>query len=91
MKNKGYLLVKEYEGIARISGFSKKKPAEGDYIAGKLSYSYDDKHMIKNPFDRYYVEQKLAFEMEKKLRESNKAYLVVKIYRGKYIIESIEI
>lgn len=88
---KGYFVIEDTEEGATISSFTDKKPRNKEYIKGELFYSYEDRHVIKNPFERYYVEQKLAPEMEKKLRESNEAYIVVKVYRGKYIIESIEI
>lgn len=90
-KKKGYFVIENHKESAKIIAFSKKKPKNSDFIRGELSYSYDGKHIIKTPFERYYIEQKLAPEMEKKLRNSNEAYLVVKIYKGKYIIESIEI
>lgn len=88
---KGYFIIKDTEKGAVIATFTDKTPENGEYIKGELFYSYEDKHIIKNPFERYYVEEKIAKEMEEKLRASNEAYLRVKIYKGKYVIESIEI
>lgn len=90
-KRKGYFIIEEHDGVGEIVKLTKKKPRGKDYIKGEFIYTYEGKHIIKNPFERYYVEQSLATEMEEKLRVASEAYLVVKIYKGKYIIESIEI
>ncbi len=88
---RGYLVIDETGGRARIISFQRKKPKKGDYIKGKISYTYKDKHYIDNPFKRYYVEESVAALMEEKLRKAEKAQLKVRVYKGKYVIDSIEI
>ena len=88
---RGYLTLGERDGRAEITSFQKKKPKKGDYIRGRISYTYGDKHYIDNPFKRYYVEESVAAQMEERLRKAEKAQLKVRVYKGKYVIDSIEI
>jgi len=88
---RGYLTIDEKEGRAQITSFQKRKPRKGDYIKGKINYTYKDKHYIDNPFKRYYVEESVAAQMEERLRKAEKAQLKVRVYKGKYVIDSIEI
>jgi len=90
-REKGYFIINEKDSLGEIVEFTRENPKEGDYIKGEITSTYNGKQWIKNPFERYYVEEKMAKEMEEKLRASNEAYLRVKIYKGKYVIESIEI
>jgi len=88
---RGYFIIEEEGGVAKIVKFQKRKPKSRDYIRGRISHTYKDKYYVDNPFKRYYVEEKVASEMEEKLRKAEKAQLKVKIYKGKYVIDSIEI
>lgn len=90
-RREGYLILEKRGGRGYITDFSEKKPKEGRYIKGSIYETYDGKYMIENPFKRYYVEQSKAEEMENKLKKSEKAYIIVKIYKGDYVIEGIEI
>lgn len=90
-KQKGYLLVEKDGTWSRISEFTKEKPETGDYVKGKLSYSYNNKTYFQNPFQRFYMEKEDAKKIENKIIKGKKSYIIVKIYRGKYVIESIEI
>ncbi len=92
LKNKnGYLIVKKDGEWSRITEFSEKKPDGMEYIKGKIRNSYKNKTYFENPFKRYYMEEGEAKKSEKKIIEGSKAYIVVKIYKGRYVIESIEI
>lgn len=88
---RGYFILEERGGIAHITSFQKRRPKKGDYIRGRISYTYEDKHYIDNPFKRYYVEESVAAQMEERLRKAERAYLKVRVYKGKYVIDSIEI
>lgn len=88
---RGYFTLEEKDGIAVITSFQKRKPKKGDYLRGRISYTYEDKHYIDNPFKRYYVEESVAAQMEAELRKAEKAQLKVRVYKGKYVIDSIEI
>lgn len=91
-KNKnGYLLMEKDGEWSRISGFSEEKPESGDYVKGKLGYFYKDRTHFQNPFRRFYMEKEDAEEIEKKITQGSNSYIVVKVYRGRYVIESIEI
>lgn len=88
---RGYFILEEKNGRAHITSFQKRRPRKGDYIRGRISYTYEDKHYIDNPFKRYYVEESVAAQMEEELRRAEKAQLKVRVYKGKYVIDSIEI
>ncbi len=88
---KGYLIVKRQGEWSRISGFYSEKPENIDYIKGKIRNTYKDKTYFENPFKRFYMEEGKAKEAEKMMAEGNRAYIVVKIYKGRYVLESIEI
>ncbi len=88
---RGYFTLEERGGIAHITSFQKRRPKKKDYIRGRISYTYEDKHYIDNPFKRYYVEESVAAQMEERLRKADRAYLKVRVYKGKYVIDSIEI
>ncbi len=90
-KIEGYLVVETRSGKGYITDFREKKPSGGQYIKGSVYETYDGKYLIQNPFKRYYVEQSKAEEMEDRLRDSEAAYIIVKIYKGNYVIEGIEI
>ncbi len=92
LKNKnGYFVVEKNGEFSRISEFYTEKAEADDYIKGKLGYSYDGKTYFENPFRRFYMEEKEAKKVEEKILKGSKAYIVVKIYKGSYAIESIEI
>lgn len=81
----------EIEKVAMVASFQKEKPKNKEYIKGTVSYTMNGKYLIKNPFERYYVEGKKAKKMETDLIKKEKAILKVRIYKGRYIIDSIEI
>ncbi len=88
---RGYFILEEEDGRAFLNSFQKRRPRKEDYIRGRISYTYEDKHYIDNPFKRYYVEESIAAQMEERLRRAEKAQLKVRVYKGKYVIDSIEI
>lgn len=88
---RGYLIVKKSGEWSRISEFSQEKPEDTEYIKGRIRNSYKGKTYFENPFKRYYMEEGEAKNSEKKIIKGSKAYIIVKIYKGRYVIESIEI
>lgn len=94
------VLEKHPDGTARIADLVadiKQLPAGKDFLKVKYSYysqDYNQKtkefektgfHVIKLPFDRFYLNERLAPEAEKEVRESTRpgqAFVRVKVYRN---------
>ncbi|MBB5034661.1 GDYXXLXY domain-containing protein [Prosthecobacter vanneervenii] len=64
------LLTPGADGIATISALSLTPPADGAYIRLRAGYVYSDKASIEWPFDRFYVNEKLAPEADKWFAEN---------------------
>lgn len=64
------LLTTGADGLATLSGVSLTPPASGDYIRVKARYAYNDKVSFEWPFDRFYVNEKLAPEADKWFTEN---------------------
>jgi uncharacterized membrane-anchored protein len=58
------------DGFATVSTLSLTPPASGDYIRVKSGYVYENKAHIAWPFDRFYVNEKLAPEADKWFAEN---------------------
>lgn len=87
----GYLILKKDGEWGKITEFSNGKPENMEYIKGKIRNTYNNKTYFENPFKRFYMEEGKAKETEKKIAEGDRSYIVVKIYKGRYVLESIEI
>ena len=84
------------DGFARFTSASSKRPEGGDWLEGKSSYSSSDKHVrVQVPFDRFYMEEKLAPKAEQAYREHSRnggerdAYAIVRIRAGLGVIEQV--
>ncbi len=80
------LVTTDDEGFALISGISRECPAAGDYFKTKIRFGYNPVH-IKIPFDRYYMDEKLAPRAEAEYRRHSRrnksdAYVAVRIKSG---------
>lgn len=75
-------------GFATIEKTSKEKPQNVDYIKAKMKYSH-----LQLPFERYYMEEKLAPRAETVYRERARkdAYIKVKVKNGNTVIEGLYI
>ncbi|MCX7709803.1 MAG: GDYXXLXY domain-containing protein [Clostridia bacterium] len=88
-------------GYARFTGISRTVPENGEYIKTKVAYVYDEnggqKHVqIEAPFDRYYMEEKMAPQAEreynKHVRDRNdNVYVTVKVLSGSAVLERLYI
>jgi len=58
------------DGLATITHVSLTPPASGDFIRLKTGYVYDRKATIQWPFDRFYINEKLAPEADKWFAEN---------------------
>ena len=76
------------DGFATIEKSSKEKPQNADYIKAKMKYSY-----LQLPFERYYMDEKLAPKAETVYRERARkdAYIKVKVKNGNAVIEGLYI
>lgn len=83
------------DGFAIISGFSLKPPSNGDYIRVKAINVYNDKVVIDWPFERFYVNEKLAPEADKwfaeNIRTSKGLTAEVRVYNGRAVLADLSL
>lgn len=92
------ILHKDSIGFAQISTLSKEKPLlEKDYIKSTIRYVDGGKSLIVHidyPFDRYYINERMAGPLEKVLTENQRDtskvnYAQVRIRSGQAILEEV--
>ena len=84
------------DGFARFTSVSSKRPASGDWLEAKSGYSAVTSHVrVEVPFDRFYMEEKLAPKAEQVYRDHSAnggerdAYAIVRIRAGLGVIEQV--
>ena len=84
------------DGFARFTSASPNRPASGDFLEAKSSYSAGDNRVrVDVPFDRFYMTEKLAPDAERVYREHSAnrrerdAYAIVRIRDGLGVIEQV--
>ncbi|MCX6850825.1 MAG: GDYXXLXY domain-containing protein [Verrucomicrobia bacterium] len=81
------------DGFATASSLSPTPPASGDYIRVKTGYVYEDKAWIEWPFDRFYVNEKLAPEADKWFAENIRSVqgitAEVRVFNGRAVLEDL--
>lgn len=91
------ILEKDQEGYAKLADIKLKKPKNGHYFTTKILYSDKDEEgnhqvYVDIPFDRYYMEEKLAPQAEQSYREEmDNAYLTVRFLKGFGVVEQLYI
>lgn len=89
------LIENDTNGFARIKGVMIARPPTGDYINVKTRYSVSPTNVfIQLPFDRYYLNEKLAPAAEAAyLKHSGHgqqaAYATVRVQNGRAVIEEL--
>lgn len=87
-------------GFATVEALFSEKPEGGSYIKTQIRYSYasnETSYLIKLPFDRFYMPEKLAPEAERAYQKANRrgdtqsAAAVVRVWRGDAVIQDLEI
>lgn len=85
-------------GFAQIGDVYQKPPADEPFITATVQYTqpYENQLVIHYPFDRYYVEESQAPEIEKRYREafqdsSKVAYALVAVKNGKAVLKELVI
>ncbi|WP_341878016.1 GDYXXLXY domain-containing protein [Defluviitalea saccharophila] len=88
-------LDKDQKGYAKFAGIQLEKPKQGNYFATKILYSFEDDYgkqeiHVEIPFDRYYMEEKLAPKAEQVYREEiDNAYLTIRFLKGFGVVEQL--
>lgn len=81
-------------GFAVITGARSERPREGDYIKARITYVSGKTLHLRFPFDRYYMNEKLAPEAERAYREHSRrgkldAFIKVRVSGGFAVIEDL--
>ena len=83
------------DGFATISSLSLTPPASGAYLRLKSGYVYDNKASIIWPFDRFYVNEKLAPEADKwfaeNIRSAQGITAEVRVLNGRAVLEDLSL
>ncbi len=81
------------DGFATITSLSPTPPASGDYVRVKTGYVYSDKTNISWPFERFYVNEKLAPEADKWFAENIRSIqgitAEVRVLNGHAVLEDL--
>lgn len=94
------LVATNAQGFATFSGMSLDRPDHGDYISVTARYHHSNQSnlAVRVPFDRYYMNEKIAPEAERVYREhsrasradeSRDAYVTVRVRRGFAVLEEL--
>ena len=83
------------DGLAAISSLSLTPPASGAYICLKAGYVYSDKTNIDWPFDRFYINEKLAPEADKwfaeNIRSAKGIIAEVRVLNGRAVLADLSL
>ncbi|MFN0080493.1 MAG: GDYXXLXY domain-containing protein [Prosthecobacter sp.] len=84
------------DGLATITSLSLTPPATGDYIRVKAGYSYDNKTTsIDWPFERFYINEKLAPEADKwfaeNIRSAKGIIAEVRVLNGRAVLADLSL
>ncbi|MDX1389191.1 MAG: GDYXXLXY domain-containing protein [Acidobacteriota bacterium] len=85
------------DGLARITALVPDRPSTGTYMRVTLELLQDDgDYWLTLPFDRYYMEEELAPEVERAWRENTRqgetdAWAAVRVLDGRAVLEALYI
>lgn len=94
---KVYAFIREDgRGFAEITGISPGRPAESDYIQARVDHVKGEEVVLRLPFNRYYIEEKLASAAESAYRKHSRSgkqdtYVTVRVKSGYALIEELYI
>lgn len=81
------------DGLATISNISLSPPASGDYIHLKAGYTYAGSASILWPFERFYINEKLAPEADKwfaeNIRRADGIIAEVRVLNGRAVLADL--
>lgn len=83
------------DGLATITNLSLTPPPSGDYIRLKSGYVYSDKASIEWPFERFYINEKLAPEADKwfaeNIRTAQGIIAEVRVLNGRAVLADLSL
>lgn len=83
------------DGLATITHLSLTPPATGDFIRLKTGYVYDSKASIEWPFDRFYINEKLAPEADQwfaeNIRSAKGIIAEVRVLNGRAVLADLSL
>lgn len=83
------------DGLATISSLSLTPPISGDYIRLKSGYVYSEKANIDWPFERFYINEKLAPEADKwfaeNIRSAKGIIAEVRVLNGRAVLADLSL
>jgi len=83
------------DGLATITQLSPTPPASGDYIRLKITYANGPKAAFDWPFDRFYINEKLAPEADKwfaeNIRSAPGITAEVRVLRGRAVLADLSL
>jgi len=90
------LVENDANGFARIKGLTFERPSKDDYFGIEVRYCQSPTNvLIQLPFDRYYMNEKLAPTAETAYRKHSQrggrqdAYATVRVHNGRAVIEDL--
>ncbi|MEQ1439653.1 GDYXXLXY domain-containing protein [Fontimonas sp. SYSU GA230001] len=94
-------LGRDAQGDAVIAGISATPPSSGDYLQAEVQWNNRDELRLRLPFDRYYLDERLAPEAERRYWASRPrrgaeeedarrpAYVTVRVRKGYAVLEEL--
>ena len=81
------------DGLASITSLSLTPPTSGDFIRLKSGYVNSEKTQIQWPFDRFYINEKLAPEADKwfteNIRNAKGIIAEVRVLKGRAVLADL--
>ncbi len=81
------------DGISTITGLSLDPPRQGTFLRVHARSSYDNKARITWPFDRFYINEKLAPEADRwfaeNIRSTQGIIAEVRVYQGRAVLADL--
>ncbi len=89
-------LAVDAHGFARPTGITRERPRDGDYLTARVAGRgrTERELVIRYPFDRYYMNEKLAPAAERAYLEHSRpgehdAWVAVRVHRGFAVLEEL--
>ncbi len=83
------------DGLATITSLSVKPPTSGNFVRVKTGYTYDEKASIEWPFDRFYINEKLAPEADEwfaeNIRSAKGIIAEVRVLNGRAVLADLSL
>jgi uncharacterized membrane-anchored protein len=81
-------------GFAKVKRAFSSPPEGEDYFEAEVKYVYDDRLMVRFPFERYYMNEKMAplaeQEYNTRMRDRNDSVFIdVRVFEGKAVLENV--